>query len=169
MTASVRILDQRTPEEAGRPFLPGMGKSWLLPLYDNFSRVTGVRALQQRAVALAGIAAGVVQAAGPGSAADVSAVVAVLAAAVATVLAVPAPRRRHRLTRVLAGAGRQEPVTTPAKHAVWIVSGAAVLVVGATMGMWFGLGAGAVALGLGRRRDGRADEAQPRRRGESAA
>lgn len=58
MTASVRILDQRTPEEAGRPFLPGMGKSWLLPLYDNFSRVTGVRALQQRAVALAGIAPG---------------------------------------------------------------------------------------------------------------
>jgi ubiquinone/menaquinone biosynthesis C-methylase UbiE len=56
--SDVRILDQRTPEEQGRPFLPGMGKSWLLPLYDVFSRVAGVRALQQRAVELAGIAPG---------------------------------------------------------------------------------------------------------------
>jgi SAM-dependent methyltransferase len=57
MTTAVRILDQRTPEEAGRAFLPGMGKSWLLPLYDNFTRVAGIRALHERAVGLAGIAA----------------------------------------------------------------------------------------------------------------
>ncbi|MDN5795655.1 MAG: class I SAM-dependent methyltransferase [Intrasporangium sp.] len=54
----VRILDQRTPQERNRPFLPGMGKTWLLPLYDIVSRVAGVRALHRRAVALAGIAAG---------------------------------------------------------------------------------------------------------------
>lgn len=58
MTAvsDVRILDQRTPEERDRPFLPGMGKTWLLPLYDPFTRLAGVRALQERAVELAGIA-----------------------------------------------------------------------------------------------------------------
>jgi ubiquinone/menaquinone biosynthesis C-methylase UbiE len=54
----VRILDQRTPEERDRPFLPGMGRSWLLPLYDVVTRVAGVRVLHQRAVELAGIAAG---------------------------------------------------------------------------------------------------------------
>jgi SAM-dependent methyltransferase len=60
MTAAsdVRILDQRTPEERERPFLPGMGRTWLLPLYDVFTRVAGVRALHQRAVALAGIRPG---------------------------------------------------------------------------------------------------------------
>jgi len=54
----VRILDQRTPEERDRPFLPGMGRTWLLPLYDIFTRVAGVRALHERAVGLAGIAPG---------------------------------------------------------------------------------------------------------------
>jgi ubiquinone/menaquinone biosynthesis C-methylase UbiE len=54
----VRILDQRTPEERDRPFLPGMGKTWLLPLYDALTRVAGVRALHERAVALAGVAPG---------------------------------------------------------------------------------------------------------------
>jgi ubiquinone/menaquinone biosynthesis C-methylase UbiE len=56
--ADVRILDQRTPEELDRPFLPGMGRTWLLPLYDIFTRVAGVRALHERAVELAGIAPG---------------------------------------------------------------------------------------------------------------
>ena len=42
-TAEVRILDQRTPEERDRPVLPGMGKTWLMPLYDVFTRVAGVR------------------------------------------------------------------------------------------------------------------------------
>ena len=60
MTAAsdVRILDQRTPEERDRPFLPGMGRTWLLPLYDVFTRVAGVRTLHLRAVQLAGIAPG---------------------------------------------------------------------------------------------------------------
>jgi ubiquinone/menaquinone biosynthesis C-methylase UbiE len=54
----VRILDQRTPEERERPFLPGAGKTWLLPFYDAFTRVAGVRALHERAVELAGIEPG---------------------------------------------------------------------------------------------------------------
>ena len=60
MTASnrIRILDQRTPEDRNRPFLPGAGKTWLLPFYDAFTRVAGVRALQERAVELAGIEPG---------------------------------------------------------------------------------------------------------------
>lgn len=54
----VRILDQRTPQERDRPFLPGAGKTWLLPFYDVFTRVAGVRALHERAVELAGIEPG---------------------------------------------------------------------------------------------------------------
>lgn len=54
----VRILDQRTPQERDRPFLPGAGKSWLLPFYDAFTRVSGVRALHERAVELADIEPG---------------------------------------------------------------------------------------------------------------
>jgi len=56
--ANVRILDQRTPEERDRPFLPGMGRTWLIPLYDIFTRVAGVRALHERAVELAGFEPG---------------------------------------------------------------------------------------------------------------
>lgn len=55
---NARILDQRTPEERDRPFLPGMGRTWLLPLYDLFTRAAGVRALHERAVELAGILPG---------------------------------------------------------------------------------------------------------------
>lgn len=60
MTAAsdVRILDQRTPEERDRPFLPAMGKTWLLPVYDVLTRVSGIRALHERAVELAGIEPG---------------------------------------------------------------------------------------------------------------
>jgi ubiquinone/menaquinone biosynthesis C-methylase UbiE len=54
----VRVLDQRTPQERDRPFLPGAGKTWLLPCYDVFARVAGVRALHQRAAELAGIEPG---------------------------------------------------------------------------------------------------------------
>src|SRR5262245_27293882 len=56
--SGVQILDQRTPQERDRPFLPGMGRTWLLPLYYVFTRVAGVRALHDRAVALIGIAPG---------------------------------------------------------------------------------------------------------------
>ncbi|SDR68798.1 class I SAM-dependent methyltransferase [Actinopolymorpha singaporensis] len=60
MTSStnVRITDQRAPEDRGRPFLPGAGKTWLLPFYDIFSRVAGVRHLHERTAQLAGIAPG---------------------------------------------------------------------------------------------------------------
>jgi SAM-dependent methyltransferase len=57
-TTDVRILDQRTPEERDRPFLPGMGKTWLLPLYDVFTRAAGIRALHDRVTELAGIEPG---------------------------------------------------------------------------------------------------------------
>jgi ubiquinone/menaquinone biosynthesis C-methylase UbiE len=54
----VRILDQRTPQERDRPFLPGAGKTWLLPFYDAFTRLAGVRALHERAVELTGVEPG---------------------------------------------------------------------------------------------------------------
>jgi len=56
--SKVRILDHRTPEERDRPFLPGMGRTWLLPLYDVVTRVAGVRQLHERTVELAGIRPG---------------------------------------------------------------------------------------------------------------
>ncbi|WP_019819521.1 class I SAM-dependent methyltransferase [Saccharomonospora saliphila] len=57
-TTEIRFLDQRTPDEKDRPFLPGMGKTWLLPLYDAFARVTGVQAVYERTAALADIGPG---------------------------------------------------------------------------------------------------------------
>jgi len=54
----VHVVDRRTPGERGRPFLPGMGKSWLLPAYDVLTRAAGVNALHRRAVALAGVEPG---------------------------------------------------------------------------------------------------------------
>lgn len=54
-TTDIHIHDARTPEERDRPFLPGMGKSWLMPLYDLVARAAGVRSLQEKAVAQAGI------------------------------------------------------------------------------------------------------------------
>jgi ubiquinone/menaquinone biosynthesis C-methylase UbiE len=60
MTAAskVRIVDQRAPEDRGRPFRPGMGKTWLLPLYDVFTRAAGVHGVHERAAELAGVAPG---------------------------------------------------------------------------------------------------------------
>jgi SAM-dependent methyltransferase len=58
MNTTVQILDQRTPEERDREFLPGMGRPWLLPFYDLRSRLAGVRALHDRVAALADIAPG---------------------------------------------------------------------------------------------------------------
>ena len=54
----MQILDHRTPEEREREFLPGMGKPWLLPLYDAFSRLVRRAPLHDRAAALADIAPG---------------------------------------------------------------------------------------------------------------
>ena len=55
---TVRILDHRTTEERDREFLPGMGKPWLMPFYDVFSRLAGVRVLHDRAAALADVGPG---------------------------------------------------------------------------------------------------------------
>lgn len=57
-SSDVRVLDHRTAAERDRAFLPGAGKRWLMPFYDVFSRVAGVRALHERAVALAGVEPG---------------------------------------------------------------------------------------------------------------
>lgn len=57
-TPDVRILDQRTPEERERTFLPGMGKTWLLPLYDVVTRLSRIRPLHRRAVELAEVGDG---------------------------------------------------------------------------------------------------------------
>lgn len=57
-SARVRILDHRTPQERDRPFLPGAGKTWLLPFYDALTRLGGVRVLHRRAVEIAGIEPG---------------------------------------------------------------------------------------------------------------
>lgn len=54
----VRILDQRTAQERDRRFLPGMGRALLLPLYDVVTGLSGVRALHERAVRIAGITPG---------------------------------------------------------------------------------------------------------------
>ena len=57
-STTVRIIDPRTPEEREREFLPGMGRPWLLPLYDAFTRLARVRPLHDRAAALADVAPG---------------------------------------------------------------------------------------------------------------
>lgn len=57
-THDVRVLDQRTPEERDRPFLPGMQKTWLLPFYDVISRLIGARALHEKVVESAGVEPG---------------------------------------------------------------------------------------------------------------
>ncbi len=54
----VRILDQRTPEERERSFLPGIGRASLMPLYDVVSRLAGVRRLHERGAELAAVAPG---------------------------------------------------------------------------------------------------------------
>lgn len=54
----VRIIDQRTPQDQDRSFLPGMRRTWLLPLYDAYSDIAGVHTLHERATELAGVEPG---------------------------------------------------------------------------------------------------------------
>jgi Type II secretion system (T2SS), protein F len=82
----------------------------------------------------------------------VTTAVAVTFAALAGALAVSVPRAPRRLSRILDDHGGKAANVDPAAHAVWVVSAAAVLIVGATISPWFGVCAGALALGLGRRR-----------------
>ena len=81
-----------------------------------------------------------------------STALAVLAAARAAGLAVSVPRGRRRLARIVRRPGRRAVTTDPALHAVWLTAAAAVVTVGATVGLWLGLCAGGLALLLGRRR-----------------
>ncbi|EGD40925.1 UbiE/COQ5 methyltransferase [Nocardioidaceae bacterium Broad-1] len=55
---TIQIIDGRAESDRGREFLPGMGRAWLLPLYDLFTRFARVRPLHERTVELAGIRAG---------------------------------------------------------------------------------------------------------------
>ena len=55
---TIQIVDGRAQGEQGRPFLPAMGRMWLLPLYDLFTRFARVGPLHDRTVDLAGIRGG---------------------------------------------------------------------------------------------------------------
>lgn len=55
-TGNVRMVDD--PATAHRPFLPGMGKPWLMPLYDPFTRLLGVPRFREQLIKHAGISAG---------------------------------------------------------------------------------------------------------------
>ena len=55
-STQVRVVDD--PATPHRPFLPGMGKSWLMPLYDPFTRLTGANRLRAGLIERAGITAG---------------------------------------------------------------------------------------------------------------
>ncbi|MCR3719022.1 MULTISPECIES: class I SAM-dependent methyltransferase [Prauserella salsuginis group] len=56
--SDVHIVDERTADERDRTFLPGMGKAWLMPIYDVFSRALGVAQLHRRGVGVAGVRPG---------------------------------------------------------------------------------------------------------------
>ncbi|MFE6644992.1 class I SAM-dependent methyltransferase [Nocardioides sp. NPDC057772] len=55
---TIQIIDGRAESDRGREFLPGMGRAWLLPLYDLFTRFARVRPLHERTVELASIQPG---------------------------------------------------------------------------------------------------------------
>lgn len=55
-TASVHLLDD--PATPHRPFLPGMGKSWLMPLYDPFTRMLGTDRFRAELIKRADISTG---------------------------------------------------------------------------------------------------------------
>jgi SAM-dependent methyltransferase len=57
-SGAVRLVDDVRPDETARSFLPGMGKPWLLPLYDPFTWLVGGRRLYRRTASLAGVSAG---------------------------------------------------------------------------------------------------------------
>ncbi|MEI7055640.1 class I SAM-dependent methyltransferase [Nocardioides sp. CCNWLW239] len=55
---TIPIIDGRAESDQDRDFLPGMGRPWLLPLYDLFTRFARVRPLHERTVELASIEPG---------------------------------------------------------------------------------------------------------------
>lgn len=52
----VRVVDD--PTTPHRPYLPGMGKSWLMPFYDPFTRLLGTNRFRAELIKRAGISAG---------------------------------------------------------------------------------------------------------------
>ncbi|MFC7457695.1 class I SAM-dependent methyltransferase [Brachybacterium sp. GCM10030267] len=54
----VRIIDHRTTRERNRSFLPGIGRAWLMPMYDIITKVAGAGSVHRRGAELAGIKAG---------------------------------------------------------------------------------------------------------------
>lgn len=55
-TARVRLIDDPSTEH--RPFLPGTGKAWMMPLYDPLSRLLGVSRFRARLITYAQISSG---------------------------------------------------------------------------------------------------------------
>ena len=55
---AVRVVDDVGPDASAQPYLPGMSKSWLLPLYDPFTWAVGGRRLYRSTALRAGISAG---------------------------------------------------------------------------------------------------------------
>jgi SAM-dependent methyltransferase len=56
-SARIRLIDDPSADP-NRPFLPGIGKSWLMPLYDPFTRLMGVARYRSLLIKLAGVSAG---------------------------------------------------------------------------------------------------------------
>ncbi|WP_230207997.1 class I SAM-dependent methyltransferase [Microlunatus sp. Gsoil 973] len=54
--ARIRFVD--SPETEHRPFLPGMGKAWLMPLYDPCTRLLGIARFRAQLIKYAQIEAG---------------------------------------------------------------------------------------------------------------
>lgn len=55
-TARIHVVDD--PTTPHRPFLPGMGKAWLMPFYDPFTRLLGTNRYRAELIKRAGISAG---------------------------------------------------------------------------------------------------------------
>lgn len=53
--AALRISNRTAVSGDERPFLPGMSRAWLLPLYDPMTRLLGVRRVHRRLLDQAGI------------------------------------------------------------------------------------------------------------------
>jgi ubiquinone/menaquinone biosynthesis C-methylase UbiE len=55
-TPRIRLVDDPSTEH--RPFLPGMGKAWLMPLYDPFTRLVGANRYRAQLISYAQISPG---------------------------------------------------------------------------------------------------------------
>lgn len=55
-TARVHLVDD--PSAPRRPYLPGMGKTWLMPLYDPFTRLLGMDRHRSELIRIAAVSPG---------------------------------------------------------------------------------------------------------------